>query len=91
MPVERVQDCAYAIVNGVCRGQRYLIEPRWWNVVYMWKVFCTELFEWGFKFSHMVRLGAPSKEATGKKILDYTGVKNVLYPDSLHSPEIKTD
>ncbi|KAL6175074.1 hypothetical protein ACLB2K_051717 [Fragaria x ananassa] len=91
MPVERVQDCAYAIVNGVCRGQRCLTEPRWWNVVYMWKVFCPELFEWGFKFSHMVRPGAPAKEAPSKKILDYTGVKNVLYPDSLHSPEIKTD
>ncbi|KAK9926600.1 hypothetical protein M0R45_023820 [Rubus argutus] len=62
-PVERVQDCANAIVNGVCCGLRYLIEPAWYKVVYTWK----------------------------QENLDYTGAKNVLHPESLHTPEIKTD
>ncbi|XP_050377695.1 11-beta-hydroxysteroid dehydrogenase A-like [Argentina anserina] len=91
IPVERVEDCANAIVNGVCRGQRCLTEPAWYKAIYMWKVFCPELLEWGYRFLYMARPGAPAKEAPGKKILDYTGVKNVLYPESLHNPEIKTD
>lgn len=57
----------------------------------MWKVFCPELLEWGYKFFYMARPGAPAEEAPSKKILDYTGAKNVLYPESLHTPEIKTD
>ncbi|KAM5571617.1 11-beta-hydroxysteroid dehydrogenase A-like [Rosa sericea] len=91
IPVERVQECANAIVNSVCRGQRCLTEPAWYKVIYMWKVFCPELLEWGYKFFYMARPGAPANEAPSKNILDYTGVKNVLYPESLHNPEIKTD
>lgn len=91
LPVERVQDCANAIVKSVCCGQRCLIEPAWYKVVYMWKVFCPELLEWGYKFFYMARPGAPAEEAPSKKILDYTGAKNVLYPEFLHTPEIKTD
>ncbi|KAE8705210.1 hypothetical protein F3Y22_tig00110429pilonHSYRG00214 [Hibiscus syriacus] len=46
-----------------------------------------ELVEWGYRF---FTLGAPQQEAPNKKILDLTGLKNVVYPASIRSPEIKT-
>ncbi|CAL9030754.1 unnamed protein product, partial [Prunus brigantina] len=90
-PVGSVEGCAKAIVNSVCRGDRYLTEPAWFGVTYIWKVFCPELLEWGYRLMYVTRPGSSAKEAASKKILDYTGAKNVLYPETLHSPEVKTD
>lgn len=90
-PVGSVEGCAKAIVNSVCRGDRYLTEPEWFGVTYIWKVFCPELLEWGYRLMYVTRPGSSAKEAPSKKILDYTGAKNVLYPETLHSPEVKTD
>lgn len=90
-PVGSVEGCAKAIVNSVCRGDRYLTEPAWFGVTYIWKVFCPELLEWGYRLMYVTRPGSSAKEAPSKKILDYTGAKNVLYPETLHSPEVKTD
>ncbi|KAL6280869.1 hypothetical protein ACE6H2_017750 [Prunus campanulata] len=91
-PVGPVEGCAKAIVKSVCRGDRYLTEPAWFGVTYIWKVFCPELLEWGYRLMYVTRPGSSAKEAPSKKILDYsTGAKNVLYPETLHSPEVKTD
>ncbi|KAB1217490.1 11-beta-hydroxysteroid dehydrogenase 1B [Morella rubra] len=91
IPVETVRSCARAIVNSACRGERYLTEPPWFKVTYFWKVFCPEVLECCYRVMYMNRPGTPDKEAPSKKILDLTGAKNILYPSTLHSPEIKTD
>ncbi|CAN6718243.1 unnamed protein product [Malus baccata var. baccata] len=90
-PVAKVEGCAKSIVNSACRGDRYLTEPAWFRVTYLWKVFCPELLEWGYRLIYMNRAGSSARDAPSKKILDYTGGKNVLYPESLHTPEVKTD
>jgi hypothetical protein len=33
----------------------------------------------------------PAREAPSKKILDATGIKNLFYPSSIQSPEVKTE
>ncbi|WZZ41054.1 hypothetical protein YC2023_037313 [Brassica napus] len=81
-PVASVSGCAKEIVNGVCRKQRYVTEPSWFKVTYLWKVFCPELIEWGCRLLFMT---TSEENALNKKILDNTGVRGVLYPESIRT------
>ncbi|CAN4100622.1 unnamed protein product [Withania somnifera] len=76
-PVAKVESCAKTIVNSARRGQRYVTIPAWFRVSYLWKVFAPEVVEWMYRLI--------------KKIVDYTGAQNVLYPDTIWTAEIKTD
>ncbi|PIA33839.1 hypothetical protein AQUCO_04000128v1 [Aquilegia coerulea] len=89
-PVKRAEECAKGIVNGVCRGDRYITEPSWYKVLYLWRVFCPEVLEW---FNHLMLVPGPgnSTETLSKKILDVTRAKYFLYPTSLQEPEVKVD
>ncbi|XWS60237.1 hypothetical protein CRYUN_Cryun07bG0018600 [Craigia yunnanensis] len=91
IPVGSASGCAQAIVNSACRGDRYLTQPSWFSVTYLWKVFFPEVIEWGYRFFYFSRPGAPQQEAPSKKILDLTGAKKVVYPPTIQSSEIKTD
>ncbi|MBA0707844.1 hypothetical protein Golax_019855 [Gossypium laxum] len=91
IPVGSASGCAQAIVNSASKGDRYLTQPSWFRVTYLWKLFFPELVEWSYRLSHFSRPGAPHQQAPSKKILDFTGLKNVVYPSSIQSPEIKTD
>uniref|UniRef100_A0A0A0LUG2 Uncharacterized protein n=1 Tax=Cucumis sativus TaxID=3659 RepID=A0A0A0LUG2_CUCSA len=91
IPVETVEACAKAIVRSVCRGDRYLTEPSWYNSVYYLKVFCPEVLEWCYRIFMYTRPGSSVAEAPSKKLLDATGAKNVMYPPSIHSAEIEDD
>ncbi|XVF08667.1 hypothetical protein REPUB_Repub07fG0022500 [Reevesia pubescens] len=91
IPVLSVGECARAIVNSTCRGDRYLTQPSWFSVTYLWKLFFPEVIEWGCRLFYFSRPGAPYQEAPSKKILDLAGAKNVLYPSTIQSPDIKTD
>ncbi|XVF49579.1 hypothetical protein PTKIN_Ptkin04bG0023800 [Pterospermum kingtungense] len=91
MPVGSARGCAQAIVNSACRGDRYLTQPSWFSVTYVWKMFFPEVVEWGHRLFKFSTAGGPHQEAPGKKILDFTGAKSVLYPTSIQSPDIKTD
>lgn len=93
VPVGSVINCAKAIVNSAVRGERYLTQPSWFRVTYIWKVFCPEILEWSYRMMFLTRSGAPAAEAASKQILDSTGAKRILYPSSIiRSPEDnKTD
>ncbi|KAJ4818752.1 11-beta-hydroxysteroid dehydrogenase-like protein [Rhynchospora pubera] len=91
MPVIYAENCAKAIVDAVCRGDRYLTIPTWFRVLYLWRVFAPEVPEWCYRMMYMTRPGQPATEALGKKMVDATGAKDVLYPSSLHTSEIKKD
>ncbi|XP_010241532.1 PREDICTED: 11-beta-hydroxysteroid dehydrogenase 1B-like [Nelumbo nucifera] len=43
MPVMSAGACAKAIVNGACRGDRYLTVPSWYRVAFPFQFFCAEL------------------------------------------------
>ncbi|GMY15158.1 11-beta-hydroxysteroid dehydrogenase 1B-like [Fagus crenata] len=48
LPAETTERCAKAIVASACRGDMYLTEPSWVNVVFWIKILCPELLEWCF-------------------------------------------
>lgn len=91
IPVGTARGCAEAIVNSACRGDRYLTQPAWFKVTYFWMVFFPEVIEWCYRLMYINRPGTSDREAPSKKILDLTGAKNILYPSTLHTPDIKTD
>ncbi|XP_051136117.1 11-beta-hydroxysteroid dehydrogenase A-like [Andrographis paniculata] len=96
-PIESVERCAKAIVKSAVRGEAYLTEPAWFRTTFFWKVFFPELVEWLYRVM-CVSGGAIDgneddevEEPLGKRVLDYTGAKSVLYPDSLDATDPKTD
>lgn len=91
VPVMSTESCAKSIVRSVVRGERYVTEPAWFRVTQMWKMFCPEVIEWVYRLMYISEHGEHPTEAFGKKMLDYTGAKSVLYPESVHVPEAKTD
>lgn len=89
--MQRVDACARAIVNGACRGERYVTEPKWFRVTYWLRVIVPEVIDWTYRMLYMTSPGEPAYEAPTKKILDMTGAHRVLYPETIQTPEIKTD
>ncbi|KAG6754230.1 hypothetical protein POTOM_042250 [Populus tomentosa] len=58
LPVESTEDCAKAVVDSACRGDRYLVEPSWVGIVFLFKLLCPEVLEWclhGLLFSSAPR------------------------------------
>ncbi|XP_071722703.1 11-beta-hydroxysteroid dehydrogenase 1A-like [Rutidosis leptorrhynchoides] len=91
LPVASVRNCAKAIVNGACRGDKYVTVPGWFKMSYYWKVFCPDVLDWTLRFLYCTRPGEPAYQAPSKKILDFTGAKHIFYPDTLHNTQIKSE
>ncbi|XP_068667279.1 11-beta-hydroxysteroid dehydrogenase A-like [Aristolochia californica] len=47
-PVGYAEECAKAIVNSACRGERYATHPAWFKVLYLYSIFCPEVVDWLF-------------------------------------------
>lgn len=89
MPVRSTEECARAIVNSACRGDKYLTEPSWVRVTFFWKAFWPEIIEW---FNHMLLVTGPGtsqRDAPSKKLLDLVkGIKEFLTPDPVSFHEL---
>ncbi|XP_031247713.1 11-beta-hydroxysteroid dehydrogenase 1B-like [Pistacia vera] len=46
VPAVSTETCAKAIVNGACRGKRYVTEPSWTSVLFVVKLLCPEFVDW---------------------------------------------
>lgn len=91
-PVEKVETCARAIVKQAIRGERYVTEPSWMKMSYVWKVMWPEAVEWVNRLMYMTTIGGESRHDTfGKKILDITGAQSILHPTSIQSSEMKME
>lgn len=90
-PIRTVSGCAKAIVNSACRGDKYLTDPAWFRMTWLWKVFCPDVLEWCYRLLQMTRPGEPAAGAPSKKVLDMTGGKKVLYPETVQTPELKKE
>lgn len=88
MPIAPVRECAKAIVDGACRGEKYLTEPAWVRVTFFWKAFCPEILEW-CNSSLLPGPGASERDTPSKKLLELTGLKKYIYPDTVRFPEHK--
>jgi 11beta/17beta-hydroxysteroid dehydrogenase len=91
VPIERSRDFAHAVVEKVCSGSRYVIEPPWYLGLYYFRVFIPELAEWGMRLFYVTPPGVPAIEDLAKKLVDLPFVKDIMYPPSVRSPEIKQD
>ncbi|KAL7607456.1 hypothetical protein Lser_V15G17442 [Lactuca serriola] len=91
-PVMKVERCARSIVKGALRGERYVTEPGWMKMSYVWKVLWPEAMELVNRLMCMTTVGGDSRDDTfGKKVLDISGAQNILYPQSIQSSEMKVD
>ncbi|KAL5858832.1 hypothetical protein ACOSQ4_000128 [Xanthoceras sorbifolium] len=89
-PVQSTEECAKAIVDSACRGERYLTTPSWIRMTYFWKVFWPEIIEWSSRFFLMTGPGTSQRDAPSKKILDLVKeIKDFLTPDTDQFHELK--
>ncbi|XP_010277349.1 PREDICTED: 11-beta-hydroxysteroid dehydrogenase 1B-like [Nelumbo nucifera] len=56
-PVQSTGKCAKAIVDGTCRGDRYVIEPSWFRVLVLFQFVCPGLVEWLTRFLYIPNPG----------------------------------
>lgn len=89
MPVEKVEACAKAILDGGCRGERYVTVPAWFKVTHWWKVFFPEVVEGAQRLMDMSWPGSPAHETLGKKIMEYTSGQRLLYPDTIQPEAVQ--
>ncbi|KNA05182.1 hypothetical protein SOVF_192730 [Spinacia oleracea] len=90
LPIASGQSCAKAIIDSVCRGDRYVTEPTWYRVSGWWKAFAPELVDWLFSVFYIAKLGDSPTDSLSKKILDLPGLRALVYPSSVYSPGVKT-
>lgn len=91
-PVWHGENCAKAIVDAACRGDRYMAEPTWFRTLYMWKLFAPEVLEWSLRMLFVPGRGKPQTETWNKYMLDITGAKSLIHPSTVQSPaEVKKD
>ncbi|KAJ4973752.1 hypothetical protein NE237_006926 [Protea cynaroides] len=57
IPFENTEDCTKAILAAVCRGDKYITEPWWYNSFYLLRIPCPEVVEWSsrLRYSNMSR------------------------------------
>lgn len=88
MPVLPVKNAAKAIVDGACQGENNLTVPAWVRQSFYWKVFTPEILEWCNRISLMSGSG-DERDTLSKKILDISGLKGLVYPETIRSPELR--
>jgi hypothetical protein len=88
--VERAGEFARAAVRGVCGGERYVFEPRWYRAAYTLRVCFPEALEWCARLLTVWRLGPATTDTVGRwLLLGVPGQRWLSQPASLRSPEIK--
>ncbi|KAM0869470.1 hypothetical protein ACQ4PT_040652 [Festuca glaucescens] len=88
-PAEPVTLFAKRVVRDVCRGARYVFEPRWYLAVYMFRVCFLDILAWSSRLLTMNSVGPATTDTLGKTILDMPGVRWFTQPASLQTPEIR--
>ena len=90
-PVGKAEGCAKAIVNSVCRSERHVTEPAWYRATYWWETFFPELNDRLLQLLYLTKFGDSASDSLSKMFVDLPGLKAMVYPSSIRSPEIKTE
>ncbi|OVA09596.1 Short-chain dehydrogenase/reductase SDR [Macleaya cordata] len=55
-PVATAEMCAKAMVNGACRGARYITVPSYFGAFFLLKILCPEILDWFSrpKYQHLI-------------------------------------
>lgn len=88
--MEYAKNCAKAMVQAARQGERYLTVPAWFRTMYLWRVFAPEVVEFCYRLLYMHGHGFSQTDATSKKMAE-AGAKQLLYPSSLRSADIKNE
>lgn len=91
VPIELVGRCAKEIVDSVCRGDKYLTVPTWYWPTFYGKILLCEAFDWFNRWFSATEPGIPPTQAISKMLIDLPGLKEMLWPESVMSPKIKTN
>ncbi|KAL2935679.1 11-beta-hydroxysteroid dehydrogenase 1B [Bienertia sinuspersici] len=89
-PIESGERCAKSIINSACRGERHVTEPTWYKVSRWCKAFWPELIEWLFWVFYLPRFGDSPTTSLSKRLMDFPGLRALVYPSSVYSPGVKT-
>jgi hypothetical protein len=89
-PVEYAKNCARAMVQAARQGDRYLTVPAWFRTMYLWRVFAPEVVEFCYRLVYMHSHGANQTDAPSKRMAE-GGAKQLLYPTSLRSSDVKNE
>ncbi|XP_037442281.1 uncharacterized protein LOC119310748 [Triticum dicoccoides] len=90
-PVEYAKNCARAMVQAARQGDRYLTVPSWFGTMYLWRVFAPEVVEFCYRLLYMHRHGGGDQTDAPSKTMAQGGGKQMLYPSSLRSSDVKSD
>ncbi|XP_078447545.1 11-beta-hydroxysteroid dehydrogenase 1A-like isoform X2 [Wolffia australiana] len=89
-PRVQAEACAKEMVEAACMGKRHVTVPAWFQALHLCQLLAPEAVEWWLRFFYLTRLGN-AKKTPSKKAIEATAAKEVLYPSSLQSSEIKKD
>ncbi|KAK1376095.1 11-beta-hydroxysteroid dehydrogenase 1B [Heracleum sosnowskyi] len=78
VPMESVEGCAQAIVNGTRCGDRFIMEPAWLKPLFYWKLLCPELMEWFTRLVVVTRRSSSLIEDVSGKVVVITGASSGL-------------
>ncbi|KAL6011655.1 hypothetical protein ACLOJK_002103 [Asimina triloba] len=84
LPTGGGEECAKAIVDGACRGERYVTWPAWYRATSLLMFLIPELVEWFFHYFFVGGSRAPHGNALSKRILDKIGADK-FYPPSIRA------
>ncbi|WVZ78083.1 hypothetical protein U9M48_025848 [Paspalum notatum var. saurae] len=87
-PVDYAKNCAKAMVQAAQQGERYLTVPAWFRAMYLWRVFAPEVVEICYRLLYM-HGGHGTRQPS--KMMAESGGKQLLYPTSLRSDDIKSE
>lgn len=68
-PMMSTEDCAKAVVDSACRGDKYVIQPSWMRANYFLWVLWPEMIEWWNRFI-LLTTGTSHRPPLSKRIVD---------------------
>ncbi|XP_078171728.1 11-beta-hydroxysteroid dehydrogenase 1A-like [Carex rostrata] len=83
-PVGQTKKLAQIAIDSACRGEEYVTWPDWYKPFHLLMSLAPEIINWYSSSFYMTKSG--EKNSTlNKRILEATGAKRFLYPDSICS------
>jgi hypothetical protein len=78
------------MVQAARQGDRYLTVPAWFSTMYLWRVFAPEVVEFCYRLVYMHSQGTNQTDVPSRTMAEGGG-KQLLYPSSLRSSDVKNE